>query len=157
MGDLKPPRAEGDERSVLCSLLQYQRESLVRKLEGVNDEAARWSPVGSGTSLLWLARHVARAEVVWVLVRFEGRSVRIPEDDFGPEDTLAAAIAAYRQTWVDVDAVVAGAHFDARCQEVDSGSLPTLRWVVAHLLEETARHAGHADILRELIDGQTGR
>ncbi len=82
MADLKPPRLAGGEAQTLRALLQYQRESLLRKVDGVDEERARWSPVGSGTSLLWLIRH---------------------------------------------------------------------------LLEETARHAGHADILRELIDGSTGR
>jgi len=69
---------------------------------------------------------------------------------------LAAAVRAYRNVWPRVDAVVAAASLDRSCREV--GDEPGhLRWVLMHLLQETARHAGHADILRELIDGTTGR
>ena len=71
---------------------------------------------------------------------------------------LASAAAAYRSTWSRVDAVVTAApDLDLPCQQPGEGVPVNLRWVLMHLLEETARHAGHADILRELIDGQTGR
>ena len=63
VGDRKPPRLEGTERQTLQALLQYQRESLARKVSGVDDDAARRSPVASGTSLLWLVKHMARAEL----------------------------------------------------------------------------------------------
>ena len=70
---------------------------------------------------------------------------------------------AYRQGWQRVDAAAfagvdgAGAGLDEPCRRPDPGPPVSLRWVLMHLLEETARHAGHADILRELIDGTTGR
>jgi hypothetical protein len=71
---------------------------------------------------------------------------------------VASAVAAYRATWERVDAVIAAApSLDVTCADVGVELPVNLRWVVAHLLEETARHAGHADILRELIDGVTGR
>ena len=73
-------------------------------------------------------------------------------------DSLATAIDAYRATWTRVDAIVASApNLDVECATTDGESSVNLRWVLMHLLEETARHAGHADILRELIDGQAGR
>ncbi|HUO48535.1 MAG TPA: DinB family protein, partial [Acidimicrobiales bacterium] len=152
----KPPRLEADERRTLMALLQFQRESLVRKVTGVDDVAARYSPVGSGTSLLWLVRHVADAEATWVLRRFAGRQVATDQGvDAG--DSLEAACAAHRAMWDRVDAEVdASASLEERCRA--AGDPPvTLRWVLMHLLEETARHAGHADILRELVDGSTGR
>jgi len=141
----------------VLALLQFQRESFVRKLEGVVDAEARRSPVASGTSLLWLARHLARAETVWVRIRFAGEDLPIPDDSVAEGDTIAAAVDAYRATWRAVDAIVASEpSLDAPCSD---GFEPpvNLRWVLMHLLEETARHAGHADILRELIDGDTGR
>ena len=73
-------------------------------------------------------------------------------------DDLGRSVAAYRATWPVVDAIIAGAPGpDTRCADDPAEPPVTLRWVVAHLLEETARHAGHADIIRELIDGRTGR
>ncbi len=158
MADQKPPRLETGERETLQALLQYQRDSLVKKVEGVSEHAARASPVASGTSLLWLLRHMARAESIWLLHRFAGRPPFVEDDELRPEDTVRSAVAAYRETWRRSDAVVADApDLDAPALDPGAGTQVSLRWVLMHLLEETARHAGHADILRELIDGQTGR
>lgn len=157
MADIKPPRSSGDDRDVLLTLLRYLRESMVRKVSGIDDTTARQSPVRSGTTLLWLIRHVAYAERVWVVHRFTGGATPPPDPAPGT-DTMDAALAAYRQTWADVDDVVSATiSLDERSVIASDGSRPTLRWILAHLLEETARHAGHADILRELIDGATGR
>ena len=158
MADQKPPRLAGSEAETLHALLRYQRESLVRKVAGLDDTAARWSPVGTGTSLLWLVKHMTRAEITWVLRRFAGQDPDIPGDEPQPDDTLDAATAAYRQAWQRVDAVAFdGASLDELCRRPEADPPVSLRWVLAHLLEETARHAGHADIIRELIDGRTGR
>jgi Protein of unknown function (DUF664) len=156
--DQKPPRLEGSERETLRALLQYQRDSLVRKVVGVDEEAARRSPVGSGTTLLWLVKHMSVAETRWIVRRFAGQPVDLPSDAVGPDDTLATAIDGYRHTWERVDAVVAAApSLEETCRELGGEAPVNLRWVLMHLLEETARHAGHADILRELADGQVGR
>jgi hypothetical protein len=157
MADRKPPRVDGDDRHVLGTLLQFQRESLAAKLDGVDEWDARRAMVPSGTSLLWLARHMARAESLWLEVRFAGAEPSVPDDAVGPDDTVTAALAAYRAVWPRTDGIIAGAALDDRCRAPDAGEPPTLRWVLAHLLQETARHAGHADILREQIDGATGR
>lgn len=158
MPDQKPPRLTGDERETLHALLQYQRDSLVRKVSGVDEDAARLSPVGSGTSLLWLLKHMARAESLWILHRFAGSNADLPDDTFSAQDTIPGAIADYRQTWQRVDAVIAASpNLNELCREVGDEAPVHLRWVLMHLLEETARHAGHADVIRELIDGQTGR
>jgi hypothetical protein len=148
---------ESDERSTLRALMRYQRESVVRKVEGVDEAAARWSPVDSGTSLLWLVRHLAAAESLWFERRFAGLTPTVTDDVVRPGDTLGSAIAAYRDVCTRTDAIVDAADFDAPCRQTDGQSSVTLRWVVMHLLEETARHAGHADLLRELIDGDVGR
>jgi hypothetical protein len=157
--DRKPPRFDGDERDTLLVLLQFQRESLVRKLDGISDDAARSSPVASGTSLLWLVEHLTMAETLWVLRRFAALDVPLPDASAGPGDTVAGAIEAYRDTWARADEVIRRAPtLDAPCAGLEPDQAPaTLRWVLGHLLEETARHAGHADILRELLDGRTGR
>ena len=155
MVDQKPPRLCSDERATLLALLQYQRESLVRKVSGVDPREADSSPVGSGTSLVWLLDHLDGAESRWVEQRFAGRPV---DADAEPESpSLHDAIERYRATWARVDEVVAGATLDDVCRGDDTAPPVNLRWVLAHLLEETARHAGHADILRELVDGETGR
>jgi hypothetical protein len=155
--DQKPPRAIGDERATLQTLLQYQRDSIVRKVDGLTDEEARRSPVPSGTSLLWLVKHLSYAETVWLAIRFDGQQIDLPDNEVRDADTLAEAVAGYRRTWERSDAIAQAAELDDLCQVIDVEPRPDLRWVLAHLLEETARHAGHADLLRELIDGATGR
>jgi hypothetical protein len=151
--DHKPPRLAGDDRSTVLALLQYQRDSFVRKLQGVADDSAQVPAVVSGTSLMWLAVHMARAEQIWVVQRFAGAD--LPDDLAADPTTLTEAIAAYRRTQALVDGIVAAASLDDRCHDAEPPV--NLRWILIHLLEETARHAGHADILRELIDGATGR
>jgi hypothetical protein len=155
VADQKPPRLAGDDRETLLALLQYQRRSFARKVSGLDAAQAVATPVASGTSLLWLTNHMADAETTWVLQRFAGR----PSETAGPAaDRIDEAVARYRRVWAEVDGVVAAASsLDVECRPFDEQPAPNLRWVLAHLLEETARHAGHADILRELIDGQTGR
>lgn len=157
MVDQIPPRPAGGERETLCALLQFQRESFVRKVTGVDETAARTAVVGSGTTLLWLTRHLAHAEQAWVVRRFAGLDM-LPTDE-SEVDSLAAAIESYQRTWAVVDDIVASAPtLEAECRNMGGDEAPvSLRWVLMHLLEETARHAGHADILRELIDGGTGR
>jgi hypothetical protein len=157
MSDQKPPRLATDERTTVLALLQFQRDSMVRKVTGVGDESARRQLVGSGTTLLWLVRHMAGAELRWVVNRFAGEDVEIV-DEIDPGDTLADAVAAYRGTWARVDAIVAATPSLEEHSRIDVGATPVnLRWILMHLLEETARHAGHADILREQLDGDTGR
>jgi hypothetical protein len=158
MADLKPPRLCGDERATLLALLQFQRESIVRKVDGLDDENARRRIVGSDTTLLWLVQHLSHAETLWLLVRFRGDDPSLL-DALAVEagDSLADAVAAYRATWSRADRVIAGARLDDIVADDQDLGPVNLRWVLVHLLEETARHAGHADILRELIDGSTGR
>lgn len=157
MPDLKPPRLVSDERETLLALLQYQRESLVRKMHGLSDGDSRRAFVSSGTTLLWLIRHIAWAEQLWFVQRFAGEACDITDDGVSTDDTVEAAVAAYRATWLRVDAIVARSSLDDVCVNVAPESPVNLRWVLMHMLEETARHAGHADILRELVDGATGR
>jgi hypothetical protein len=158
LADQKPPRVAGGELETVLALLQYQRESLARKLTGVSHEGARVRFTDSDTSLLWLAKHMTRAETGWFLIRFAGLDLPVPDDTVLPDDSLDGAVATYRAMWPRVDRIVAAASLDDRCARPEPALAPVnLRWVLMHLLEETARHAGHADIIRELIDGDIGR
>jgi len=152
MADQKPTRTAGDERVTLHALLQYCRDSFLRKLDGVDDATARRELLPTPTTLLWLTRHLSYAEDIWVTQRFAGEASGHSE-----AGSLAGAIDVYRATWARTDAIVAAASFDDVCRNVDVEPNVNLRWVVVHLIEETARHAGHADVIRELLDGATGR
>jgi uncharacterized damage-inducible protein DinB len=155
MADSRPPRFASSERETVLALWRYHRESFVRKLRGVSEDDARRCFVGSETTLLWLANHMAGTQRHWIVNRFEGRArPTLPE-----AEALADAVAACEQVWREIDEVIEQHDWDELCAESVHGdtSPVNLRWVVVHLLEETARHAGHADIIRELIDGSTGR
>lgn len=157
MVDHRPPNLAVDERATLQALLQFCRESVVRKVEGLDDDAAREPMVPSGTSVLWLVKHLTFAERIWVFGRFVAQPERVTANELTPDDTLEAVVAGYRQTWIEVDRVVAEHDLDEVCPPSAGRDAVNLRWILAHLVEETARHAGHADILRELLDGDVGR
>jgi hypothetical protein len=107
--DDKPPRLTGDERAVVTSLLAYQRRSLLKKLDGIDDARAAASPVASGTSLLWLINHVADAEATWVLRRFAGQDGASVGDH---EPTIDAAVRRYRAVCEESDSVIAQSSLD---------------------------------------------
>jgi Protein of unknown function (DUF664) len=94
MSDVKPPRLVAGERETLLALLQYQRDSFVRKVTGVDEEDARRTFVGSGTNLLWLTKHMAHAESLWVIHRFAGRDLELHVETVHPDDTIASVIDA---------------------------------------------------------------
>jgi hypothetical protein len=142
---------------VIRTLTQYQRESIVGKLDGLTEAQARRRLVPSGTTLLWLVKHLTFAELLWLGRRFAGQDVALPDDDIHDDDTIESVVSAYRAAWAVVDAIADAAPLDQPCHDVGGATMVDLRWVLTHLLEETARHAGHADILREMIDGATGR
>jgi uncharacterized damage-inducible protein DinB len=157
MADQQPPRRNGSELATVQLLLQFQRDSVVRKLDGLDDATVRRQLVPSATTLLWLIKHLTRAEHVWLVHRFAGED-ELLDDTVLPHDTIEAVVADYRAKWARVDAIVAAApSLDATSAVTVGDESVSLRWILMHLLEETARHAGHADILRELIDGETGR
>jgi uncharacterized damage-inducible protein DinB len=160
-GDLRPPECLADERTTLLVFLDYLRESVIRKAEGVPDEPARTPAVASGTCLLGLVRHLAGVELNWFVWAYEGPDVPQWDDDTAPAEgeTVDRVVARYRAAIARANAVVEA------CDDLDrpgARSLretepPTMRWLLAHMIEETGRHAGHADILRELYDGSVGR
>jgi hypothetical protein len=156
--DHKPPRAIADERTTMLALLRFQRESLIAKVEGLDEQSATSVVMPSGTTLLWLVQHLARAETQWIVYRYLGESPRDEDPGAAPTGAVDHAVTEYRRAAQRTDATLSsGVDLDQLCATTGSEPTVSLRWVLAHLLEETARHAGHADILRELTDGATGR
>ncbi|MGP4028305.1 DinB family protein [Actinomadura sp. 3N407] len=160
-GDVRPPGLNADERTTLLTFLDYLRDAVVAKASGVPDEAARTPGVASGTSLLGLVKHLTHTELNWFVWAYEGADV--PQWDGGEppgeEETAESLIAAYRAAVDRSNAIVAGCpDLDRVCvRSLRETPPPSMRWLLVHMIEETARHAGHADILREQIDGSVGR
>ncbi|MGI5270404.1 DinB family protein [Nonomuraea sp. CA-218870] len=155
--DTPPPRTGGGEAEVLRGFLDYLRASAAAKVDGAPEQAARTAAVPSGTSLLGLLNHLTFVER-WI---FLGEDVPDWQATFvaAPADSVAGVVTRYRQTVEQVNDVLDGcADLAAPVPRPRPGRpAPSLRWALTHMIEETARHAGHADILRELIDGTTGR
>jgi len=137
------------------SWLRYLRGAVVRKAAGLSDEDARWRPDGALLSLLGIVNHLTLVEWRWIEGGMRGQEVSRSEEEFrpGPELTVVAALAAYRERAAATDAAVRALPLSAPCRW---GDQTDLRWVLLHLINETARHAGHADATRELLDGTTG-
>lgn len=159
MADRNAPRTMGDERQLLVDFLDYLRESVALKVVGVSEEDARRPMVGSGTSLLGIVKHLVRVEIAWFQFSFAGHDVRVPPNELSDADRVQPIVESYRQEVNRSNEIV-----DA-CRDLSqlsrrairtSDPMP-LRWVLVHMIEETGRHAGQADILREQIDGVTGR
>jgi hypothetical protein len=150
-----------DERPMLDGFLDWNRAVVEGKVAGLTREQATRVTTPSGVTLLGLVRHLAWAEDLWFADRFFGESqVAIDiEESFvlGPDDTVDSVLAAYRAACERSRSLAAGAALDAlSVSDHPVYGRVTLRWVLLHLIEETARHAGHLDILREQTDGRTG-
>jgi uncharacterized damage-inducible protein DinB len=149
-----------DEMPMARAWLQHLRDSAVFKLEGLDAEQLRWRPSPTSNSLGVIVVHLGYAERLWIRAIFAGEAMdmewrqhmfELPEG-WGYDEI----VTFYTDETAQVDAVLdRAASFDLP----SSGNLrpTTLRWAVLHLIEETARHAGHMDITRELLDGKTGR
>lgn len=149
------PRGHADEHDLYLDWLGYLRRAVIRKVEDLADEQARWRPGEALISLLGVVNHLTNVEWRWIDGSMRGEQVHRHEEEFtpGPELTVTAAVAAYRDRAAATDAVVRSMPLDTPTRE---GHGTDLRWVLIHLINETARHAGHADAVRELLDGKTG-
>jgi hypothetical protein len=155
--DTPPPSTGGEEKEVLLGFLNYLRESLAAKVDGVQEPAVRTPGVASGTNLLGLIKHLTYVE----RYLFLGEEVTDWPATFHPEpdETVEAVVSAYREV-VSLANEIIDACTDLTVpsrRPMKRGTPPSMRWALTHMIEETGRHAGHADILRELIDGSTGR
>jgi uncharacterized damage-inducible protein DinB len=150
------PAADPDERELFLRWLRFLRGAVLRKIDGLSDEGARWTPDGALISVIGIVNHLTHVEWRWIDGALLGGAVDESQDEYRPgrEVTVTEAVAAYRARAAATDAVVRSMPaLDARGRgrpDVD------LRWVLLHLINETARHAGHADATRELFDGTTG-
>jgi uncharacterized damage-inducible protein DinB len=159
MADRRTPFPNSDERTTLVAFLDYLRESVVRKTEGLDDEAVRRVLVPSGTTLLGLVKHLTMVEVSWFQWSFAGLDVAIPALELEDGDTIESVVADYRTACTASNTIVERwDDLDRRAARAATAPEPmSMRWLLVHMIEETARHAGHADILREQIDGSVGR
>jgi uncharacterized damage-inducible protein DinB len=156
--------ATGTEREVLEAFLDFHREVLVRKVSGVSEQEARYRRVPSRTTLAGLLKHMIGVERGWFQRVLAGRSA----DEIGPNvgggddswelaanETVESLVEEYRRTCEQSRQTAARFALDHAVPQRRLGRV-SLRWIYVHMIEETARHVGHADILREQTDGATG-
>jgi uncharacterized damage-inducible protein DinB len=155
------PPGNRDERELLLSWLAFLRANLIRKVEGLSEQDARWTPGDALLPLLGIINHLTRVEWRWIDGELLGAEVSRSEAEFrpGPELTVAAALDAYRQRAAATEAAVRALPLTAPARREHRGDwdpAQDARWVLLHLIHETAQHGGHADATRELLDGFTG-
>lgn len=160
--------AHGDERGALLAFLAEQRGGIRRTLLGLTYEQAASRPSASGLSLSGLLKHVAEVEQGWV-ARAKGEEPAVRRDETNwhenfvlvGEETVASQLAYWEEVAAETEALI---HSVPSLD--DTFPLPpepwfppegrvSMRWLALHLIRETARHAGHADIIRESLDGKT--
>jgi uncharacterized damage-inducible protein DinB len=153
----------GGEKESLKVALDRHRDAVLWKLEGLDDEQLRRPMTPSGTNLLGLVKHLAAVEYGWFCETFGRPAEPLPfdEDDpdadlrIRPDETTADVLAFYGRARAAADRAIG----ETGLEETGTawfGDPVSMRWVLIHMVEETARHAGHADIVRELLDGATG-
>jgi uncharacterized damage-inducible protein DinB len=153
----------GAEKESLKVSLDRHRDAVLWKLEGLSDEDLRRQLVPSGTSLLGLVKHLGAVEYGWFCDTFGRPTEPLPFDEndpeadmrAGPDETTEDILAFYGRARAAADRTID----ELEVEDTGTawfGDTVSLRWVLIHMVEETARHAGHIDILRELIDGMAG-
>jgi predicted enzyme related to lactoylglutathione lyase len=163
-----PPVRDGDERSMLLAMLDWYREGVLRKVEWLDPRHTGARPLRSTMTIGGLVKHLALVEDGWFTEHFADRPQPEPwasapwDDDgdweitTGAADPLETSVALYRAAIERSRAVCAGRSLDDPAAGPAHGREFNLRFAIVHLLEETARHLGHLDLLREQLDGTTG-
>lgn len=155
---------DGSEWDTLTSVLDFLRGTVVRKVSGLTDDQAASHPVpASALTPAGVVKHLTGVERFWFSIDFAGHDLPHPwpEDDphgafpLEPDDTVAGLLAAYEAECERSRRAIAGADLGARAR--GEGMEFVLRYALTHLIEETARHCGHLDLLRESIDGSRGQ
>jgi Protein of unknown function (DUF664) len=144
--------------SELVAALDAERAGVLNKLAGLNDEDARRSTVESRTNLVGLLQHLTFVESLWFEEIVAGGKARrgLRSMTVDPSVSLRTLRAEYRAACQASNEIIA-AFADAEAPVIRNGKRRKVRWVILGVIQETARHAGHADIIREQIDGKTGR
>lgn len=153
----------GGEKENLRFSLDRHRDVVLWKLEGLSDEQLRRPMTPSGTNLLGLVKHLAAVEYGWFCETFGRDTEPLPFDPedpeadlrVGPQESTADIVAFYGRARAAADQVIDELSVDD-LGTAWFGDTVSLRWVLVHMVEETARHAGHMDIVREGLDGVTG-
>jgi uncharacterized damage-inducible protein DinB len=153
----------GDEKAQLYAALDRHRDLVPWKVEGLSDDQLRRPVVPSGTTVLGLVKHLAAVDVSWFCWTFGRETEPLPFDDNDPEADLRVTpeesaddiLRFYARARLASDVVIKELDLEDQGTTWD-GTTVNLRWVLIHMIEETARHVGHLDILRELLDGATG-
>jgi uncharacterized damage-inducible protein DinB len=158
------PPVGAAEREMLDAWLDYERATVLWKLTGLSDEQVRRRLVPSATTMLGIVKHLGYVERSWFQMRFESQDLPVPwtvadpDADFRiePEESTDAVLAWYQAQVATSRAIAsAAASLDQTAKHSERADY-NLRWIMVHMIEETARHNGHLDILREMIDGSTG-
>ncbi|WP_326625174.1 MULTISPECIES: DinB family protein [unclassified Streptomyces] len=155
--------ATGGEKESLRISLDRHRDVVLWKLQGLDEDQVRRQMTPSGTSLLGLVKHLAATEYGWFSETFGRETEPLPFDDDDPEadlrptpsETTADIVAFYGRARAASDKVIDELEIDS-VGTAWHGESVSLRWTLIHMIEETARHVGHMDIVRELVDGRTG-
>lgn len=162
-----PPVRTADERTVLTAMLDWYREGVVRKVEDVAPHHASATPLRSATSIAGLVKHLALVEDSWFSERYAGEPPGEPwvgvdwkadpdwEFRTARDESLEDLVSLYEAACERSRSITEAHELDDLAARPHRGDF-TLRWVLVHLLEETARHLGHLDVLREHLDGTTG-
>lgn len=162
MISVEHPPSNGDIKEMLIAFNNLQRQSLLWKLEGLTEEQLRAKHQPSGMSLLGLLKHLVRVEQTWFAERLAGEESRGgPNDNDAwqptPKETYAVLSQQYREAYTRSNEIANATPLDQRSiQPGSSGENVSLKWILMHMIEETARHLGHADFIRESIDGAVG-
>lgn len=162
--DRPPAPRLAPERETLCGVLDFLRATVVNKVAGLSEEQARQRPVSPSTMTpIGLVKHLTAVERWWFSIDFAAQDVTPPWPDGEPYDgfelsegdTLAPVVSAYVAECAASRRVVAAADLDdpARAEGMDFN----LRYALVHMIEETGRHCGHLDLMREALDGQRGQ
>ncbi|SDR27414.1 DinB family protein [Thermostaphylospora chromogena] len=165
----EPPQTLADPRELLLGYLDYYRAVVVRKLDGLSERELRTSRLPSGWTPLELLKHLAYMERRWLRWGFMGERVEDPWGDQGPdgrwrvgeEETLDDLKALLAEQAEATRRIVTAARLDDSAATggrfAPPAPVPTLGWILCHVLQEYARHAGHIDVVRELTDGTVGK
>ncbi len=163
----RPGWETDDPAQVLLGLLDFYRDVVVVKLDGLTEDELRSSRLPSGWTPIELLKHLVYMERRWLRWGFTAEQVDEPWGDDGPDgrwrvepdETVDGLVGRLRDGGRRTREIVTGAALTDRAAtggRFTADEAPALSWILGHVLQEYARHAGHLDIVRELADGRTG-